>query len=147
MNFKDLKTGALFYILNKEDMELKHATVMNVSAPHIENKLNSLTQLVVDITLKVDGKPMTYVMPEMGTVTYCGSQILVSDKETLIGEIKGIKAQNEQILSSVDKATETVAKCDTLISELDDAFREKKINDERLSNLESMVKTLLEKLS
>lgn len=147
MNFKDLKTGATFYILNKEDLELLKATIITVSMPHIENKINSTTQLVVDITLNIDGKPTTYVMPEMGTLTYCGNQILASDKETLISEIKAIKVQNEQILASVDKATEKVSKCDSLISELDDAFREKKENDERLSNLEKMMQTLLDKLS
>lgn len=147
MDFKDLKPGGIFYILTKDNMKLDKATIMTVSAPHIENKMNSLTQLVVDITMNVEGKPVTYVTPDTGVVSYCAGQILTADKTILIGEIKAIKAQHEQILSSVEKSTEVVEKCDSLISDLDDAFREKKENDERLSKLESMMKTLIEKLS
>lgn len=147
MDFKDLKPGGIFYILTKDTMKLDKATIMTVSAPHIENKINSITQLVVDITMNVDGKPVTYVMQDTGNVSYCAGQILTADKLALIGEIKAIKAQHEQILASVDKSTEIVGKCDSLISELDDAFREKKENDERLSKLENMMKTLIDKLS
>lgn len=41
------------------------------------------------------------------------------------------------------KASENVLKCDNLISELDDVYREKKANDERLAKLEKMMETLL----
>lgn len=147
MNFKDLKAGMTFYILSKEGIVLNKAVIMTVSVPHIENKMNSGTQLVVDITLNMDGKPVTYVTPDIGCVTYCANQILTADKEILINEIKAIKTQNEQILASVDKSTEIIGKCDNLIMELDDAFREKKENDERLTKLENMMQLLIEKIT
>jgi hypothetical protein len=144
MVFKDLKIGSPFFILKKDEMEIVKSSITNITAPHIENKLNSVTQMVVDITINVDGKPVTYVTPDSSVVTYCGTQLLTADKSVLINEIKAIKTQHEQVLASYDKSKEIVDKCDILISDLDDAFREKKENDERLSKLEMMMQKLLD---
>jgi hypothetical protein len=143
MAFKDLKIGGTFYIVNKDSLELKQVKIANITAPHIENKINSLTQMVVDITVDVNGKPITYVVPDNLSITYCGQDMLTYDKTLLIDEIKAIKAINEQTVSMYQKASENVLKCDNLISELDDVYREKKANDERLAKLERMMETLL----
>ena len=143
MAFKDLKIGGAFYIVNKDNLELRQVKITNVTAPHIENKINSLTQMVVDITVDVNGKPVTYVVPDNLSMTYCGQDMLTYDKTLLIDEIKAIKAINEQTVSMYQKASENVLKCDNLISELDDVYREKKANDERLAKLEKMMETLL----
>lgn len=147
MNFKDLKAGHILYIFNKDTMSLTKATIVTVSQPHMENKANSITQLVVDITVNSDGKPITYVTPDTGSITYCAGNMITADKQCLINEIKAIKVQHEQIVNAYESSKEAIEKCDSFISELDDVFREKKENDERLSNLERMVKSLLDKLS
>jgi len=143
MSFKDLKIGGTFYIVNKDSLELRQVKITNVTPPHIENKINSLTQMVVDITVDANGKPITYVVPDNLSMTYCGQDMLTYDKCLLIDEIKAIKAINEQTVSMYQKASENVLKCDNLISELDDVYREKKANDERLAKLEKMMETLL----
>jgi len=147
MNFKDLKAGAILYILNKDNMALRKGSVISVTQPHIENKSNSITQLVVDVTVNCDGKPITYVMPDSGSITYCEGTIITSDKSCLINEIKAIKAQKQSIIDAYESSKLSIEKCDELISELDDAYREKKEADERLSKLEGMMKALLDKFT
>lgn len=147
MIFKDLKIGSPFYILSKDDISLKTTKISNITAPHIENKMNSMTQMVVDITVELNGKPVTYIVPDSSMVTYCGQEILTSDKSQIISELKSIKSINEQTVSMYSTAKENIVKCDNLISELDDVYREKKANDERLSKLENMMKSILDKFN
>ena len=146
MAFKDLKIGGTLYILNKDSLELKKVKVTNITVPHIENKVNSLTQMVVDITVDSNGKPVTYVVPDNLSITFCGQEMLTYDKSLLIEEIKATKALNEQTVSMYNKATENISKCDVLISDLDDAYREKKANEERLDRLEKMIEGLIKSL-
>ena len=80
MAFKDLKIGGTLYILNKDSLELKKIKVTNITVPHIENKVNSLTQMVVDITVDSNGKPVTYVVPDNLSITFCGQEMLTYDK-------------------------------------------------------------------
>lgn len=146
MNFKDLKIGQTLFLFDKNTMSVKKSAITHVTSAHVESQANSLTQLVVDITVNTDGKPVTYVVPDTAVISYCGNTMISSDKDCIINEIKSMKVQNEQIVASVDKCKEIIGQCDNLISELDDAFREKKENDERLNKLESMMQTLLDKL-
>lgn len=146
MAFKDLKIGGTLYILNKDSLELRKVKVTNITVPHIENKVNSLTQMVVDITVDSNGKPVTYVVPDNLSITFCGQEMLTYDKPLLIEEIKATKALNEQTVSMYNKATENISKCDVLISDLDDAYREKKANEERLDRLEKMIEGLIKSL-
>lgn len=146
MAFKDLKIGGTLYILNKDSLELQKVKVTNITVPHIENKVNSLTQMVVDITVDSNGKPVTYVVPDNLSITFCGQEMLTYDKPLLIEEIKATKALNEQTVSMYNKATENISKCDVLISDLDDAYREKKANEERLDRLEKMIEGLIKSL-
>lgn len=147
MDFKDLKPGAILYILDKDSNILSKSSVITISQPHIENKSTSVTQLVVDITTNVNGKPVTYVMPDCGSITFCEGQIITSDKLCLINEIKALRTQKQLIVDSYEQAKIDIEKYDVLISELDDVYREKKENDERLSKLENMMKTILDKFT
>ena len=147
MTFKELKQGNELFVLNSETVEINRGNITSVSMPHIDAKVNLLSQQVVDVTVLIDGKPITYVAPENATVTYSGSQIISCTKEYMLNEIKAIKSQCEQTLSSIDKTKEKLEKCNEAISELDDVFREKQENDARLNKLEKMMQTLLDKLA
>lgn len=65
MTFKELKQGYNIYILNKDDMIVKQAKVVNVSAPHIDKKTFELgASLVVDVIIDVEGVAKTYTFKE-----------------------------------------------------------------------------------
>ena len=68
-------------------------------------------------------------------------------KEYILNEAKAIKSQCEQLLSSIDDTKAKLEKCNKTISELDDVYREKQENDARLSKLEKMMQSLLDKLA
>lgn len=147
MNFKDLQKGNELFILNRDTMDVKRGTVTNTTAPHPDSNMPMTLHQVVDITVLVDGKPIVYVAQESASVTYCGSLTISCSKECILNEIKAIKTQCEQVLSSVDDTKIKLDKCNVAISDLDDAFREKQANDARLNKLEKMMQSLLDKLA
>ena len=147
MNFRDLKQGNELFIMNRDTIEIKRGNVTNVTAPHVDAKINMPLQQVVDITVLIDGRSVTYVAQEGSSVTYCGSLIISCNKEYILNELKATRTQCEQVLSSVDDTKARMEKCNNAISELDDVFREKQENDARLTKLEKMVQSLLDKLA
>ena len=147
MNFRELKQGNELFVLNRETMEIKRSSITNITAPHLDAKMNMPPQQVVDMTVLIDGKAVTYVAPEGVSVTYCGPQIISCSKEYILNEIKAIKSQCEQTLSSIDDTKLRLEKCDKAIAELDDVFRERQANDARLTKLEKMMQSLLDKLA
>ena len=84
MNFRDLKQGNELFIMNRDTIEIKRGNVTNVTAPHVDAKINMPLQQVVDITVLIDGKSVTYVAQEGASVTYCGSLIISCNKEYIL---------------------------------------------------------------
>lgn len=147
MIFKDCKAGNTLFALNRNTVEVKKMLISNVTAPHIESKINNPCQLMVDITVNIDGASTTYVVPEGVCSTLYDCNIISCDKDYLLNEIRGIKGECEHNINTIDETKLKLEKCNIAIADLDDAFREKQQNDARLSKLEAMVQSLLDKLS
>lgn len=147
MVFKDCKVGNTLYALNRNTVAVKKMLISNVTAPHIESKLNNPCQLMVDITVNADGMSMTYVVPEGVCSTLYDCNVISCDKDCLLNEIRGIKGECEHNINTIDETKLKLERCNAAIAELDDAFREKQQNDARLSKLEMMVQSLLDKLN
>lgn len=114
---------------------------------------SSPTTMLVDVTIEADGRTATYSIPENLAVTYAGSTVLSTDREGISREIEAMRATAEQILSSVDRQKEILDKTQSLLAELNPAYKEKKETDERfnriegdMSEMKSMVRDLLNKL-
>jgi len=73
--------------------------------------------------------------------------VFATDKALLLPEVKRLKAEAENILAGVDRAKETVSKCDTLLCELDTAFKEKQETDKRMGAMESKINSLSDMIS
>ena len=97
------------------------------------------TQTVVDITLDSNGKIATYTIPESLSVTYAGNIVLSTDKDGLMHEIEAMKNNAEQVLASVDKQKQILDKANTLLSELNPIYKEKKETDLRFSKIENSI--------
>ena len=140
MLFKDVKQNYTVYILDKQDMNISQAKVSAVGFPRmdiIQNTPN--TQTVVDITLDSNGKIATYTIPESLSVTYAGNIVLSTDKDGLMREIEAMKNNAEQVLASVDKQKQILDKANTLLSELNPIYKEKKETDLRFSKIENSI--------
>jgi len=155
--FRDLKQSYPVYLLDKVALTLTQGKVIAASLPHID--MNAPTnpnisisnptalQMVVDITIEVDGKTLTYTMPEASAVTYAGNVVLATDKEGLLREVEAMKNVAEQVLSSVDKQREIVNKATALLADLNPTYKQQKETDERFGKLESSVADIKDMLT
>ena len=141
MTFKDIKQSYSVYILDKQDMNVSQAKVSAVSFPRVDimSKVANTTQTVVDVTLDCNGKVATYTIPENLSVTYAGNIVLSTDKEGLIHEIEAVKNNAEQIIASVDKQKQILDKANTLLSDLNPIYKEKKETDLRFTKIENSI--------
>ena len=140
MLFKDVKQNYTVYILDKQDMNISQAKVSAVGFPRMDIMQNTPnTQTVIDITLDSNGKIATYTIPESLSVTYAGNIVLSTDKDGLMREIEAMKNNAEQVLASVDKQKQILDKANTLLSELNPIYKEKKETDLRFSKIENSI--------
>lgn len=161
MLFKELKQNYPVYILDKQAVTFTQGKVISVSLPRMGvgngtmpmMPTNSPTAMLVDVTIEADGRTATYSIPENLAVTYAGSTVLSTDREGISREIEAMRATAEQVLSSVDRQKEILDKTQSLLAELNPAYKEKKETDERFNRIEgdvsemkSMVRDLLNKL-
>lgn len=148
MTFKELKQGYNIYILNKDDMCVKQAKVVNVSAPHIDKKTFELgASLVVDVVLDIDGVTGTYTFKEDTETGYAQSTVITTDKSAIIKEVEVIKAQSEDVLSQVDVHRERLQKCNDILAEYNPAIKEKREIDARFGKLEGSIDEIKAMLS
>lgn len=144
MLFKDLKPGHIIYVMDRETLDIKKGNVTNITAPHMEAKMNTPCQLVVDVTAKVGDELVTYITPDGTSVSYFGNLVISPEKRHILSEVNSIMAQCEQLLSSVDATKVKLKKCKSAVSELDDAFREKQYMEDRFASIENSQREMRE---
>ena len=140
MLFKDIKQNYPVYILDKQDLSVIQGKATSVSFPRMDmNPKIGKTEMVVDVTIEVNGKTGTYAIPENLSVTYAGNLVLSTDKQGLSGEIEAMKNNAEQILASVDRQKEILNKASSLLTELNPVYREKQETEKRFGVIETQV--------
>ena len=148
MLFKDLKTNYPIFILNKQEVSLVQGRVVSVSFPRMDiNQSINKTEMVVDVSIEVDGKTATYVIPESLSVTYANNLIISPDKQGLLNEVEAMKNNAEQVIASVDRQKEILEKSNALLSELNPVYKDKREADKRFSQIEDSVKEVRESIS
>lgn len=148
MTFKELKQGYSVYILNKDDMSVKYAKVVNVSSPHIDkNGFDLGAALVVDVVLDTNGAIATYTFKEDTEIGYVQQTVITTDKQNVIREVEAIKSQSEELLSQVDTHKSRLQKCNDILVEFNPAIKEKRAIDERFVKLEGSIDEIKHMLS
>lgn len=145
MNFRDIRQNSTVYLLDKASMGFEEAKVEAVGMPHFaapQVGQTAPTGQVVDVTIK--GVP--YVVACDNSIAYSDKVVFATDKSSLLPEVKRLKGEAEALLAGVDKAKETVAKCDGLLCELDTAFKEKQETDKRMGAMEEKISALSDML-
>jgi len=143
MTFRELRQKNNIYLLNKQDMTFEEATVDGIGIPRYDAPKVGQTSIagqVVDVTIK----GVCYTVQCDNSVAYSDKVVFATDKAMLLPEVKRLKTEAETLLSGVEKARETIGKCDTLLCELDTAFKEKQETDKRMGAMESKINSLSE---
>lgn len=146
MLFKDLNSNYPIFIFDKTDISVKEGKVVTKGLPHFDIKYNSPTHMVTDITIKIGENTKTYTFKDDTEVGYVENLVISPNRDVILREVESIKDQSEQVLKQIDLHKTTVDKCNTILSEFNPAFKEKKETEKRFANLENSVgdiKTML----
>lgn len=145
MKFQNIRQNDTVHYLDKSTLTYEETKVEAVGMPHFATPQigqTAPTGQVIDITIK--GTP--YVVACDNSIAYSDKAVFSTDKAQLLPEVKRLKTEAEAILAGVDKARETVTKCDALLCDLDTAFKEKQEADKRMGAMESKINSLSEML-
>lgn len=146
MTFKDLKQNGILYILDIKDVSIQQGVAEDVSLPHVDTHYMTPNELVIDITVGIDGHKISYTMKENSEVCYAGNKMITPNKDSVLKEVQNIKIRYENLLNQVDYYKEVINKCSGLLKEYDPEFRDKQERDARIASLEETIKQLQESI-
>ena len=154
IQFKNIERGNPVWILDKSELMVMQGKVTE-NQPHIDNTftMTGTAQMMRDVTVDAGEKATTYTIPETLCVTYAGNLVLSTDQQGLSAEVERMKTQAEQVLASVERNKEIIAKAGDLLATLNPQIRERQETEKRFKSIEGdisgirgMVQQLLDKL-
>ena len=152
MTFKDIKTNNTVFILDKNNLKVIPAKVINASQPKIDmskpNSCMSGTTLIVDIDLNIEGKTVSYSIPENLDITYTNTGlVLATDPNKLINEVNILHQEANDQLAKKEYYENIINKTPDLLAELNPQLKEKQETDRRLNLMESSMSTMQSDIS
>ena len=118
-------------------------TVVNVSEPRFaQSQLGQYQRLqdrVMDLTIEVDGKSMTYVVPENQNVAMANGITLARSVDPIMNHLNAMKRTGTDIVNSVDKNKEIIEACDSILEDINPTFKRSKDQDRKIKGLEDQV--------
>lgn len=152
MTFKDIKTNNTVFILDKNNLKVIQAKVINASQPKIDmskpNSCMSGTTLIVDIDLNIEGKTVSYSIPENLDITYTNTGlVLATDPNKLINEVNILNQEAKDQLAKKEYYENIINKTPDLLAELNPQLKEKQETDRRLNLMESSMSTMQSDIS
>lgn len=153
--FLSLNQGTPIYILDKsDDIKFKTGEVVSVSQPKPNytstNPNLGFNQTYVDIKVNVDGETLEFnqIPSNFSCVSYNSGKLTISEtKQGLQNEVETILNQSKQILSKQDYYKSSIKDCERILAELNPQFAKDKERDTRLTELETKVSSVDEKLN
>ena len=132
--FKDLKNGFQVCLLDKSQKTpvYKIGNVVSVSAPRLDSRPMPPGQIpspmmyserVIDLTVECDGQTNTYVVQENANVASIASLTLACSVEPILNEVRAIHKTSTDIIASVDRHKEVVAKCEDILEGAESGIR------------------------
>lgn len=145
--FRDLKKGFQVYTLDTSDVPVfGMGNVVNVSEPRFQQpqmgqmgQYQQLQDRVIDLTVEINGSSMTYVVPESRDVAMSNNITLACSVDPIMNQLNAAKRTSSDILDSIDKHRRTLEACDSILEEINPAFKQTKDQDRKIKNLEEKV--------
>lgn len=152
MTFKDIKQNNTVFILDKNNLKVIPAKVINASQPKIDmskpNSCMSGTTLIVDIDLNIEGKTVSYSIPENLEITYTNTGLVLSiDPNKLVNEVNSLHREAKDQLAKKEYYEEVIKKTPDLMAELNPQLKEKQETDRRLNTMESSISSMQSDIS
>lgn len=142
MLLKDCQKNYPIFILNRNEINASQGKIIDVSRPHFDNRNPTSTSMVIDVTVEIDGKQTSFVMPESANVAYTDSLVISCDRTDIMREVEAICSRNEEELKQTPVREKTVQKCKAIIEEWNPTVKQQRETDERISKIENALTEL-----
>lgn len=150
MFFKEMRKGYPVHILDTVSIPVyKQGNIITVSEPRYQQpaqvpygQVPPIQDRVLDITVEVEGKNLTYVVPENHNVAMASGITISCDIEPLMSQLAAMKKNSEDALGNTDKHKETIAACDNILESINPTFKQTKEQDRRIKKIEDTVQGL-----
>lgn len=136
MLLKDCQKGYPIFLLNRNEIVASQGKIVDVSRPHFDNRNPTSTSMVIDVTVEMDGKQTSFVMPESANVAYTDNLVISCDRTDIMREVEAICNRNEEELKQTAMREQTVKKCKSIIEEWNPTIRQQREAEERMSKME-----------
>jgi hypothetical protein len=141
--FSTLRLNSPIYILDKKDSPVLKRGIVELVSPQ-RSKTGSfygqLSDMVVDITVNIEGTSQEFKnIPANLTIASDGTIVLSETKEALSSEVDALLSLSKQIIDSVDYHKEVIGKCEQILKELNPQFAKDKIQEEKITSLETRI--------
>ena len=151
MAFQNLRNNHQIYILHKDaipTLEMGKITSISVPVPKYGNT-SMYNDLVLDITVDVDGKPTNYQkLPANGEIADFGNNIVVAvSKEAMNSEVASMKQRSLDILNSIEQHQSIIQGCDEILQVLNPEIAEKQRQEQENKALREEINSLKEMFS
>lgn len=151
MNFKELTKGSEIYLIKTTDsVSVQTCEVQSVGLPRYEALRGQMGGVnVTDLCVRIGDRQTQYVIPENSTGVLHTEQgdILTADSQSLVTELKRIKAQAEGAVTEGKRAETRLSSLTELLSLYDVEFKTRQETEERMSKMESNINRLTEMFS
>lgn len=155
--FQSLRPNSQVYIFYKGDNpRLEKGFVVN--SPIVRPKytvpanFGQSSEKVVDLTIKIAGQNCNFSgLPaelDIADSYSNGESIVVSDnKEAMNAEILSLKQKSIDIVNSIEFHKSLITNCDTILTDLNPEFAEKKARDDEIKQLKDQMNDLTAQMS
>lgn len=133
-------------VVNPINVAVTGAAMVNVSEPRFQQpqmgqmgQYQQLQDRVIDLTVEINGSSMTYVVPESRDVAMSNNITLACSVDPIMNQLNAAKRTSSDILDSIDKHRRTLEACDSILEEINPAFKQTKDQDRKIKNLEEKV--------
>lgn len=140
MVFKDIKQNYPVYVLDKQELTVTNCKAVDVGFSRIEmNPKTGKTEMVVDVSVEINGKTTPFVIPENLSVSYAGNLVLSTTEQGLVGEVRSMQNMAEQYFAAEPYQRKVKELAPELLAKLDVNYRDKQETEKRFGKIENTV--------
>ena len=155
--FQSVRPNSKIYIFKKgNEPKLDIGYVVNQPSPRakysIPGVFNQHQEMVVDLIVKVNDTNYNYnAIPANADIADSynnGDSIVISDsRDAMTAEVLSTKQKSIDRINGIDNDKQIVKICDSILSDLNPEFAEKKAQREELDGLKNQVKSMSDSIS
>ena len=137
-----------FVLINDRKIVPKYelGKVVAVSEPRYlppqPGQYQAMQTRVVDLTVELTGETKTYTVPESQNVAKAMGITLSTSIDPIMNELNAIKNTSQDIINSVDAHRAKIEACESILEDINPAFKQTREQDRKIAGIENKVNDL-----